>query len=810
VSQTANPTSGVRVTFRELFKRHPIVEVPIIQRDYVQGRASELEVRTEFLNALHTALSKPKGDPSLPLDLDFVYGSVESTDRKAFCPLDGQQRLTTLFLLHWYLAWRDARGEDFVAFITSDENSRFTYAVRASSGEFFDALVGWRPETSPENILSLSDSITDEPWFFRSWILDPTIQSVLTMLDAIHARFTFSEGFYHRLVSNEDPCVTFQLLDLRNFGLSDDLYIKMNARGKPLTTFETFKARLEQHLDAVFTSETLELHGRQVSIRHYFSHRVDTIWADLFWRHRDRQTHLFDDRLMHLIRALAIVTRNPERAGVDLVLQPLRNNAISFSFLRYQESGCLDRNLLETLIAVLDGWCGGLGGIRTHLLDTAYFDERRIFEKVIKNSTELSYEELVQFHAYCAYVNIHRIDPARPSLGGWMRVISNLAVNTNYDRLDDFKRSIRSVNDLLNESDGILEYLARADVSIQGFNEQQIREEKLKAQLIRRSKAWELLILKAEEHGYFKGQIEFLFKFSGVLDHWIGSNSSDWDSQDDEIYRQAFANYFAKASIVFSFKGLNDFGEYRWERALLSMGNYLLSKGNNYSFLNDSDRDASWKRLLRGALRADDSVEMKRRYVKDLLDQIDLNIGPAESLTSVIAQTHPIDEWRQAIVSNYEVVEYCRNRMIRWLSPDRVYLLRKSRMNGEHAELFTYQLQSGPLSQKLETGDLAPFDVLRYQPVNTDADEPSVRLEYSSDDVMVVLSIFTRDGGFLLKLFNQFGQLPALLTEDLTGNPIFKEEMNGMMSRTVGREEIEEAIEEVVRIVRNFSALRSF
>ena len=51
--------------------------------------------------------------------------------------------------------------------------------------------------------------------------------------------------------------ITFQLLKLDEFGLSDDLYIKMNARGKPLTNFETFKARFGQDLEALFGDNAL-------------------------------------------------------------------------------------------------------------------------------------------------------------------------------------------------------------------------------------------------------------------------------------------------------------------------------------------------------------------------------------------------------------------------------------------------------------------------------------------------------------------------------------------------------------------------
>ena len=37
--------------------------------------------------------------------LDFIYGTG-GTDQGEFLPLDGQQRLTTIFLIHWVLSQR--------------------------------------------------------------------------------------------------------------------------------------------------------------------------------------------------------------------------------------------------------------------------------------------------------------------------------------------------------------------------------------------------------------------------------------------------------------------------------------------------------------------------------------------------------------------------------------------------------------------------------------------------------------------------------------------------------------------------------
>ena len=269
--------TDTRRTFCQLLAAHKYIDVPMIQRDYAQGRDqhSIKDIRNEFLAALHHALELPPESDDLPLDLDFVYGSVDNCDESPnFRPLDGQQRLTTLFLLHWYLAWLDGCIEEFMKMCVDDNGKpRFSYSVRPSSNDFFKQFVSFHPSQSPKgkNSKWVSTLIEDQAWYFRRWCLDPTIQSVLVMLDAIHEKFSSSEGMYARLIDDKQPAITFQLLDLEGFGLSDDLYIKMNARGKPLTSFEVFKARFEELLITDFSDEFRTVDGQTISISHYFS-----------------------------------------------------------------------------------------------------------------------------------------------------------------------------------------------------------------------------------------------------------------------------------------------------------------------------------------------------------------------------------------------------------------------------------------------------------------------------------------------------------------------------------------------------------
>lgn len=59
------------------------VVIPILQRDYAQGRVGYENLREKFLSAIVAALDGDK-----QLKMDFVYGSSDQEGR--FNPLDGQ------------------------------------------------------------------------------------------------------------------------------------------------------------------------------------------------------------------------------------------------------------------------------------------------------------------------------------------------------------------------------------------------------------------------------------------------------------------------------------------------------------------------------------------------------------------------------------------------------------------------------------------------------------------------------------------------------------------------------------------------
>ena len=236
-----------RYTFWKLLDEN-IIEIPIIQRDYAQGRTDEKRIRDKFLDALCEVIA----DETKSINLDFVYGEIKKEgENKKLTPLDGQQRLTTLFLLHWYLATKENRLSE-----ASKKLQKFTYETRVSSREFCKALTTNKIDLLDidnfidEKDKKLSKLIEDKNWFFKSWKKDPTIKSMLNMLDAIHEKFKNSNDLFDKLICENNPPITFDFLPLNDFNLTDELYIKMNARGKPLTEFENFKSNFVELLDS--------------------------------------------------------------------------------------------------------------------------------------------------------------------------------------------------------------------------------------------------------------------------------------------------------------------------------------------------------------------------------------------------------------------------------------------------------------------------------------------------------------------------------------------------------------------------------
>ena len=299
MSETAN-----RLSFAELIRLYRI-EIPIIQRDYAQGRNNPKakSIRDTFVSDLYSVLCQPR-ESNKPLELAFVYGRVENG---VFVPVDGQQRLTTLYLLHLYLVKRCMEIETTCDWCPhEDPLARFTYATRQSSREFCESIVSPDKQIIPTPDENLKAFVEEQSWFFVEWKFDPTISGMLEVLEVIHKKFNKDTiekkrcvELLSRLYGEECP-IQFHFLDMGLHGLTDDLYLKMNARGLPLTVLENIKCSLEKYCDenvnkqSRITQETVTFKNIERGVEQEFdsgfsvgkriSSLFDHAWLDFFWR----------------------------------------------------------------------------------------------------------------------------------------------------------------------------------------------------------------------------------------------------------------------------------------------------------------------------------------------------------------------------------------------------------------------------------------------------------------------------------------------------------------------------------------------
>ncbi len=225
--------------------------IPIIQRDYAHGRpdAKARSVRAVLIDDIINCLEGGSG-----IDFNFVYGISLGDD--IFYPVDGQQRVTTLYLFHWYLAVR-CGGEVVKGF---NQLKPFEYETRSSAAEFFRQLrkAAQDREAGCENkavailcdssVSSLEAKLKDSVWYRHNWGNDPTVQSAITMLNDIHQKLRGKEQAQLAVMYEALDKITFQL-ELERAedaeALAAKSYLRMNARGKPLNGFENLKAMLD-------------------------------------------------------------------------------------------------------------------------------------------------------------------------------------------------------------------------------------------------------------------------------------------------------------------------------------------------------------------------------------------------------------------------------------------------------------------------------------------------------------------------------------------------------------------------------------
>lgn len=278
------------------FNDSHICEIPLIQRDYVQGAEINAEKRDNFLTSIFKALIGADDEHGNPYSgkMDFIYGYSEGKQpianagndadvkerRSAFMPIDGQQRLTTLALIGWLLAQK-----------TDPDNHKLPalkYRTRHTTEQFCDHLLAYR---LPADYGCISRHLYNHPlWMSQRWLTDPSVKAMVELLDAAD-RILESAPFRDNIDNMAsrffgDSPLEFETLELPDYNLTEDLYVKMNARGKHLSEFENWKAEFTDMLEANFADTEYtyrQVNGINLSLPEYFSYAIEHDWTNLLW-----------------------------------------------------------------------------------------------------------------------------------------------------------------------------------------------------------------------------------------------------------------------------------------------------------------------------------------------------------------------------------------------------------------------------------------------------------------------------------------------------------------------------------------------
>ena len=515
---------------KEMRRRVERIVIPMIQRPYAQGRKSQKGIRDNFLKDIFTAL---EDQDTSKLELNFVYGTFTGSESGSFELLDGQQRLTTLFLLHWYIAKRE-QMEDATATLP-EYLDRFEYQTRTTSTLFLRKLYNARIAADELP----SHTLRKAAWYSRSFDKDSTVDAMLRMLDAIHEKYNSAavKPTYQDLEK-----LQFYVLELNGFGLSEELFIKMNARGLQLTPFENFKADLVGYMKTRYADTvqmTLSNLERSVPCWLNFSSLIDGKWTNLFWeRHTDgdnsggKECDMKFFRFVQRFFACKSVLLADKQTDSGIANDPLylfftKNVEVErhLGFEPYADMIARGKNygvdLVMQLQHVLNFLCDDHIGNTLLCALTAPWEQQRTWQPWGAEG-EVGLRQMILLSVLIEYVcciqDVSQFDEA--PFTTWMRFAHNMVQNTDVNQVKNQITLMRLLNEALHfKPDGKPQFNAweHPYEAIIAFNASRrdnryLNAEALKANCILKDPHWEAAFRKAEADVFMQGSVTFYYE----------------------------------------------------------------------------------------------------------------------------------------------------------------------------------------------------------------------------------------------------------------------------------------------------------
>lgn len=561
----------------------------MIQRDYAQGRKNQEQVRTNFISSLAQIINGKKEN------LDFIYGAVEEGD---FILLDGQQRLTTLFLLYWLSANREGIQEKDYSFLKN-----FSYQTRLNSKYFCERLVEHTSDKYDSNkYTSIREFIFNQKWFRLDWENDPTVDSMLRMLNSLNDKF-YPEDKEICPIWEKLENICFYCYNIEDLGLTDDIYIKMNSRGKPLTEFEHFKAALDKA-----TSSGL-------------ADKIDGEYTQLMWRlgnnseytaiERNKNHNFLPDVDTYLLNFIGVVNRidslsrsgsepdddpmkwinswecwiDPLKQAFDCYLSPEAERIFEQFFTSDDNSS--EKINIDGPINILEEIC--------------------IHKGINKGYAKASYQELIWFHSIILFIQ-HKNSISEVEIRRRLRILRNLLKNSDNElRAIRMKVIFKEVDDLILKG--------QLSPNRNGFNDLQINEELAKLEYINNDPILEESIASIENHTLLLGSLRTI----------------GWEKLElFDSFREAFVNFSMDSCLL--------------TRAILTCGDFSYQEDSTYSRLRIGVGSKGTKALWREIFRTSSSrvSEVFQKFLNEYLLQRENGASHLNILENMIKNYPPI------------------------------------------------------------------------------------------------------------------------------------------------------------------------
>lgn len=688
------------ISFRTLLSECQTIRIPEIQRDYAQGRKNEKAqaIRENFISSLLPVLTND--DPSKTISLDFVYGYQR--EEGVFEPLDGQQRLTTIFILHWLFCPESC--DDLKITTPDGDHARFRYATRISSGKFCDALIHysaskltalWKQHCKQEELkgkrYTFSSFIKELSWFEWGWRYDPTIVAMLNMMDTVLDILKENNLAPEEIKYDNLDKIVFHRLDLDEFNLGDELYVKMNARGKMLSRFDNLKSTLEEELqrqkEENLATEQIESDWRTC---------MDANWADYFWQTRDgskkieEELNAIEERFHSFLNRI-IAFDLSEQLENETIATPSDSNNITVSIEKNREllrEICQSTNdeeinqtvtkyirairlhskgfgahirfdrIIETINLILqkdasDKMCDITSLACPSFKWVPEEDMGSLLSNFITHS--FSHERRIEFAAILSFVqNVKKTELGNEQtyyqdFAEWMRFTRNCSLNRNLSQRIDtpekekrtrilFANMTKKFNERIEAGEicsmrEFIEKLSEEQGANIGIENASITEEKIKATL-KTNPDWRFELDKAENNTYLWGQLRAPL---------------DWSKNETGYNLDKFKAYCAKLTQIFP---VNDpkLKDDLW-KSLICLEDYRFNVSGKQTLITyDDDRDVSWKRYMRDKTNGIYAPILKtfiERWQTDDCKDLDLT----SFIDKLICQESPkLTDWRKFLL----------------------------------------------------------------------------------------------------------------------------------------------------------------